>query len=144
MAQTKNYFSEHEQLRHTLEESAPPPAGKTDPASCARLWAEHQAEEARLEQDPAQTERFHALARRAVQMAEELLLDIKTYIQADQVGVISLTAERFSIDESCSPAARQTIAELFCTGDPIWVGTEAGRCRMVFTFKLRREKKRLE
>lgn len=95
--------------------------------------------------DPERAQTFEELAGRAMQMAEELMLEatcyVKYYIGEKRVGVVELTAKSMSIDESCPAAVRQTMAELFCTADPIWMEAQADRWKMTFAFKLWKEEK---
>lgn len=139
MKVTKNYDSRHRRLRRKME-CKTLPLREEDREKCyARIMAEYGARA--VKKDPGRRQRFQELSERAMEMARELLLDLTIQEGQKNTGVIECAAAQASMDESCSAAARRTMAELFQTADSIWMESETGKCRLTFVYKLWEEEK---
>lgn len=142
-APEKNQLDKNMKTKKNEAANVQPPAGETElRASCAQLLEAYKAQQAVQEQPcgPERLRHFQSIARRAGQMAQELGAEYEIRQKKGGLGVVCLKAGQLYIDEASSPAARQTMAELLRTADPVWIETEEGVCKMTFVFKLWEEK----
>lgn len=137
----KEYYQEHQRLRKYMGQEC---SDETDRISqdeikgfCAQMLVQYQVQE--YNPDPERVRTFRQIARDAMAMAQELLLNLSIYTERDCIGCIELTAPALILDASCSPSARQTLSQLFSEADQIWIDGGKGMCRMRMVFRLYEE-----